>query len=498
MHIQRMQIRAMELQEQLNASQIAIQEAERKRKDVERRMREEVKEKKELQQVVQTAQGERELAEKQLKQSEERREEAERKMQEALKEVINKEEKLQQVVQRAEKEKEQGQLLISEAEKKKEEAERRMEEVMCIAEKERELAQRETKEAQKKESETRKFAESEREQAQLLIKRTIEEAESRIRQAEQTAANERQQRDQAQMEREMAEKREREARQEAEREREVAEREREQTRLNRKRAEEAEAEARELGMQWIVRRREIQLTNVELGRGGWGAVTVANFRGIQVAAKCLHKELISDYYQHMFNREMNMAARLRHPNLVQFIGASIEGHPIILTELMKTSLRTELEKNNIQQLQVKSISLDVAQALNYLHLMQPHPIIHRDISSANVLLDSLSDNYWKAKISDYGSVNLQQQLRTENPGSPVYSAPEANSPALQSPKMDIFSFGVLLVEMLTSRFPEISSRQRLIASIDHAGYLALIQQCLSEEREQRPSAEKLISTLDEF
>ena len=268
--------------------------------------------------------------------------------------------------------------------------------------------------------------------------------------------------------------------------------------MNRRRAEEAEAEARELKTQWVVKRREIQLTNVELGRGGWGEVKVANFRGIQVAAKCLYKDLTSSYYQDMFNREMNMAARLRHPNLVQFIGASIEGHPIILTELMKTSLRAELENKTIKQHQVKSISLDVARALNYLHLMQPHPIIHRDVSSANVLLDPLPDNQWKAKVTDYGSVNLQQKLHTVGPGSPVYSAPEASTPALQSPKMDIFSFGVLLVEMLTSRFPEVSSRQRLIASIDHVGYQRLIQQCLGEERDQRPSAEQLLATLNGF
>ena len=267
--------------------------------------------------------------------------------------------------------------------------------------------------------------------------------------------------------------------------------------MNIRRVEEAEAEARELKTQWVVRRSEIQITNVELGRGGWGAVVIANFRGIQVAAKCLYKDLASSYYQDMFSREMNMAARLRHPNLVQFIGASIEGHPIIITELMKTSLRAELENENIKQHQVKPISLDVARALNYLHLMQPHPIIHRDISSANVLLDPLPDNHWKAKVTDYGSVNLQQNLRTVGPGSPVYSAPEANTPTLQSPKMDIFSFGILLVEMLTSRFPEVSSRQRLIASIDHVGYQRLIQQCLSEERDQRPSAQRLITSLND-
>ena len=190
-----------------------------------------------------------------------------------------------------------------------------------------------------------------------------------------------------------------------------------------------------------------------------------------------------------------MAARLRHPNLVQFIGASLEGEPIILTELMTTSLRAELEKGPIEHAHITSISLDVARALNYLHLMQPHPIIHRDISSANVLLDPLPDNQWKAKVSDYGSVNLLRELRTVGPGSPVYAAPEASIPAEQSPKMDIFSFGVLLVEVLTDEFPAEDARQRLLDSINNAGFLDLIRRCLSEERERRPSANEIIANI---
>ena len=266
----------------------------------------------------------------------------------------------------------------------------------------------------------------------------------------------------------------------------------------RRRAEEAEAKVREWGTEWVVERNEIELTNEELGRGGWGTVMVANFRGTRVAAKCFYQELSSDYYQGMFIREMTMAARLCHPNLVQFIGASVEGNVIILTELMTTSLRKELEKGPMNQKQITSISLDVARALNYLHLMQPHSIIHRDISSANVLLDPIPDNGWKVKVSDYGSVNLLTCLQTVGPGNPVYAAAEANIPALQSPKMDIFSFGVLLVEMLTHQFPDVNSRQRLIASIDHAGYLALIEECLSEERDNRPSAQQLLARLNDI
>ena len=118
----------------------------------------------------------------------------------------------------------------------------------------------------------------------------------------------------------------------------------------RTRAEEAEAEARELGLQWVVQREEIQFTesDEELGRGGWGVVKVANFRGTRVAAKCFYSELTSDYYLTMYNRELNMAARLRHPNMAQFIGASVDGTPIILTELMATSLRAVLQQGPVQ------------------------------------------------------------------------------------------------------------------------------------------------------
>ena len=247
---------------------------------------------------------------------------------------------------------------------------------------------------------------------------------------------------------------------------------------------------------WVVQRREIELTEEEMGKGGWAAVKVANFRGTRVAAKCFYQEiLVSRYNRQLFNREMNMAARLRHPNLVQFIGASLEGEPIILTELMTTSLRAVLERGPIVHTHITSISMDVARGLNYLHLMQPHPIIHRDISSANVLLDPLPDNRLKAKISDYGSVNLVRELRTVGPGSPVYAAPEANVPAFQSPKMDVFSFGVLLIEMLSDEFPQVDARQQLIDSIDNAGFVDLIRRCLNEERDERPSANEIIAEI---
>ena len=224
------------------------------------------------------------------------------------------------------------------------------------------------------------------------------------------------------------------------------------------------------------------------------------FRGCRVAAKLYHHILLSDHNLRLFHREIVMAARLRHPNLVQFIGASTERELILVTELMTTSLGALMHRGPMSEAAIKSISLDVAKALNYLHLMRPHPIIHRDICGGNVLLDPLPDNRWKAKVSDYGSVNLLQRLTTAHPGNPFYAAPESKYPDLQTPKMDIFSFGVLLSEMLTNELPESDKRPRqlLKISIEHPNFIELVRECLNESVDIRPSAQQLVIRLGEL
>ena len=247
---------------------------------------------------------------------------------------------------------------------------------------------------------------------------------------------------------------------------------------------------------WIVRSEEVEMTGPELGRGGWAIVSVAKFRGVRVAAKTIHRQIISHHNVQLFRREMNMAARLRHPNLVQFIGATMEGNMVILTELMPTSLRAQVQHDIYMSPKVvMSVSLDVARALNYLHQMQPDPIIHRDISSANVLLEPLRDGQWRAKLSDYGTVNIFHQLETVNPGSPVYAAPEANDPRLQSTKMDIYSFGALMLEMLTGQLPTPEDRPALLIKVHHDQLLDLIHRCLSERAQDRPDAATFIGEL---
>ena len=249
---------------------------------------------------------------------------------------------------------------------------------------------------------------------------------------------------------------------------------------------------------WVVQRNEIQLTDEELGKGGWGTVKVALFRGQRVAAKCLHNQIISAHNIRLFSREMTMAARARHPNLLQFIGATMDNNPIILTELMPASLRRILEKGvHLSYSQIISIASDVARALNYLHLNTPDPIIHRDISSANILLEQFGEIY-KAKVSDYGSANFSRCTSTVGPGNPLYSAPESGDPSRQSIKMDVYSFGILLIEVCSGELYD--DHEELIRT--HITYwpeiVSVIRPCIRHDPKRRPNMESVLAQLNQI
>ena len=318
--------------------------------------------------------------------------------------------------------------------------------------------------------------EREYQQLQRQLQQEQQQGQERERQLQEAARNLQQQLQQSQ-------------RQLQEREQQFQERERQFQERETRHQEETESS-------WVVNIEEITTTQVVLGKGGWGEVKVAHFRGLKVAAKCLHEVIISPYNMSAFSREMNIASKIRHPNLLQFIGATTEGNPIILTELMPTSLRKELETGGLAYPAVLSISVDVACALNYLHLFKPHPILHRDVSSANVLLQPMGGG-WRAKVSDYGSANLQPLARTNTPGNPVYSAPESFNPREHSPAMDVFSYGVLLIEMMVCQFPEKEKRKDHIEAITRPTLKDLIQRCLLENYRQRPTMADIIKELNE-
>ena len=251
---------------------------------------------------------------------------------------------------------------------------------------------------------------------------------------------------------------------------------------------------------WVIDKDEVILTETELGRGSFAVVKVGTFRGLRVAVKSLHTIIISNYNRGLFSREMSIASRVRHPNLVQFIGATKVGNPLILTELMSTSLYKELQEKELTRQQILSIAQDVALGLNYLHLFKPQPIIHRDVSSPNVLLKpSTGPAGYEAKVADYGTAKLQQGNSTGTimPGNAAYAAPEARDPDQHSPAMDVYSYSVLLMEMTLCAPPEMTTveRERQSHNVSWSPMKSLIQRGLNTTRQHRPTMSQLIESL---
>ena len=251
---------------------------------------------------------------------------------------------------------------------------------------------------------------------------------------------------------------------------------------------------------WVINKDEVILTGEELGRGSYANVKVGIFRGLRVAVKSLHAIIISDYSLALFSREMSIASQVRHPNLVQFIGATKVDNPLILTELMSTSLLKVLQNQQFTKQQILGIAQDIALGLNYLHLFQPQPIIHRDISSPNVLLEpSVNEAGYKAKVADYGTAKLQHVTSTGTvmPGNPAYSAPEAPIPDRHTPAMDVYSYSVLLMEMALRSPPEMTTvdRERQSHRISWLSMKSLIQSGINNNYRVRPTMGQIIELL---
>ena len=254
---------------------------------------------------------------------------------------------------------------------------------------------------------------------------------------------------------------------------------------------------------WLVSQKELSFTDRLLGEGAWGRVTVGNFRGQQVAIKQLHSTIVSPHYNQLVRREISLMAKIRHPNLLLFIAAVLDtpgrSDPLVITELLDTTLRNAYQNEMITSDYARiSILRDVAAALNYLHL-QREPIIHRDVNSANVLLQALPDRKWRGKLSDFGSANLARYATTPGPGAIVYCAPEAFDEGKQSPKLDVFSYGKLLCEVLTNQFPFKSEFPWMLQSIAQKWPLVhkLINTCVDRNPVSRPAMSSVVDRLEE-
>ena len=255
---------------------------------------------------------------------------------------------------------------------------------------------------------------------------------------------------------------------------------------------------------WEVDKEEVTLNKTEiLGTGAWGYVVEGVFRGQRVAVKCLHSLIRQPHFLQIVRREVEIMAQLRHPHLLLFVAVVVDNPsgPLIITELLDTTLRRSYETGQLQQSNIVSIFREVAAALNYLHL-QRSTIIHRDVSSANVLLERKCEELWKAKLSDFGSANLMRQCSTVGPGAIVYAAPEVRTETgvPQTPKVDVYSFGVMLAEVLLCQFPSVEEFPAMMDTVKVVWPNAhpLVLSCTRESPEKRPTMASVLEQLQQL
>ncbi|CAL0321981.1 unnamed protein product [Lupinus luteus] len=158
-----------------------------------------------------------------------------------------------------------------------------------------------------------------------------------------------------------------------------------------------------------------------------------------------------------FENEVSWLSKMRHQNIIKLLGYCIHGESRFLVyELMENgSLETQLHGPNhgssLTWFLRLRIAIDVARALEYLHEHSNPPLVHRDLKSSNVLLDSK----FNAKLSDFGLAiaSGMQHKNMKMSGTLGYVAPEYISHGKLTDKSDVYAFGVVLLELLTGRKP---------------------------------------------
>ena len=266
-----------------------------------------------------------------------------------------------------------------------------------------------------------------------------------------------------------------------------------------------------------------------IGDGSYATVVPLSFRGLKCAGKKLHTIFFENASpqekEHMIDRfqeECQLLGRLKHPNIVQFLGVHFEDGsdlPVLVMEFLHCTLSECVDRYGVLPEQVGTGILDdVATGLCYLHGHRP-PIVHRDLSANNVLLSS----NMTAKISDLGVAKIlnltpaRMSQMTKCPGTLSYMPPEAlrERPSYDA-KLDCFSVGVMILHVLCGRWPypseptrvhprkrnkvigltEAERREEYFQQVrgDHP-LVELIRGCLDNNPSRRPDAVRILGRL---
>ena len=278
---------------------------------------------------------------------------------------------------------------------------------------------------------------------------------------------------------------------------------------------------------WLIS--DLVFTDTQLGVGSDATVFEVNWNGAMCAAKRLHTILLQDQSPGgaekliaNFEAECTTWSKLRHPGVVQFLGVYLERGsrlPVLVMEKMDTSLRRYLEDHSKKEfpLHLKAFVLrQICQALAYLHGQNP-PLVHHDLSPNNVLLNVVS---FVTKLTDFGmsrAINPSALSRKSSiKGTLAFMAPEAlHNPPRYNETLDVFSFGNIILSILTHEWPnpgppnryegdvfvavtELQRRDYLVEMFtpqEKQLFLPTVQQCLENRPDKRPSSAVLVREL---
>ncbi|KAK9273449.1 hypothetical protein L1049_018259 [Liquidambar formosana] len=206
--------------------------------------------------------------------------------------------------------------------------------------------------------------------------------------------------------------------------------------------------------EWEILWEDLQIGE-RIGIGSYGEVYRAEWNGTEVAVKKFLDQDFSGDALVQFRSEIEIMLRLRHPNAVLFMGAVTRPPNFsILTEFLPRGSLYRLLRRPHHQLDEKRrmrMALDVAKGMNYLHTSHP-TIVHRDLKSPNLLVDK----NWVVKVCDFGLSRLKHHTflsSRSTAGTPEWMAPEVLRNEPSNEKCDVYSFGVILWELATSRVP---------------------------------------------
>ncbi|KAK8642122.1 hypothetical protein V6N13_011481 [Hibiscus sabdariffa] len=220
---------------------------------------------------------------------------------------------------------------------------------------------------------------------------------------------------------------------------------------------------------------------------------------------------LADRLEKQFNREVNLLSRLHHQNVIKFI-AACRKPPVycVVTEyLSEGSLRAYLHKLDGKSLPLKKllpIALEIARGMEYIH---SQGVIHRDLKPENVLIDQ----EFHMKIADFGIACEEAycDLLADDPGTYRWMAPEMIKKKSYGKKVDVYSFGLMLCEMVAGTIPyeDMNPIQAAFAVVNKnlrpvipkdcpPAMRALIEQCWSLNPEKRPEFWQIVKVLEQF